>query len=95
MATIDEAKRCPRCSNTGQEVRNDVGPKGSRIYTFNCMNTNCKWYGTGFVVQVLADGSIPDRGRVEKEFPKLTPGQEAMARRTLEDLQGRDLRDDG
>jgi hypothetical protein len=51
------------------------------------MNSNCRWFETGWVVQVNPDGTVPERKPGEKEFPKLTPGAEAMARMSLEQVE--------
>lgn len=66
--TIDEAKCCPRCSQAGEQTAVSSGPRGSRIYNFACRNPICRWYNTGWIVQVKADGTIPIREPGEKEF---------------------------
>lgn len=84
--TIDEAKRCPRCSQAGQESGNHRGPKGSRVYTFVCMNEVCPWYETGWIVQVNSDGTIPEREAGPKEFEKL-PNFDANKERVEEQIR--------
>lgn len=95
MATLEEASHCPRCSQAGTEVLTSRGPRGSIIHVFNCMNQLCRWFETGWTVQTNADGTVPERTAGDKEFPALTPGQEAMANRYLEEIEQADLRDTG
>lgn len=91
--TLESASHCPRCGNAGLEVLVARGNRpGSKVHTFNCENSLCRWYKTGWVVQVNEDGSVPERGHGEKDFPTLTRGQEAFAQRALEELKQRDLR---
>lgn len=59
-STYEEAKRCPRCSQPGVDVSNRIGPRGVRIHTIICKNQRCKWYDTNYIIQVNADGTIPD-----------------------------------
>ncbi len=71
--TFDQAKRCPKCDNPGEQdvVRN--GPD-YKLYTFICRNEACAWFGTGWVVQRMDDGTIPEREPSrEKSFPAI-PG---------------------
>lgn len=93
--TYEEAKRCPKCGNPGEETTTARGPHGSTVHTFTCRTELCRWYNTGWVVQVNADGSIPLRGAGEKDFPDLTPGQEAMARAMIEQIEEEGKRDTG
>lgn len=60
------------------------GPKSSTIRTYICDNKRCAWYSTGWIVQLRKDGTIAERSQGEKDFQKLTPGQEAAARRYIE-----------
>lgn len=64
MASLDEAKRCPKCDTPGM-------PNGAdgRLLKFLCMNERCRWYSTGWVVQVNPDGTVPETANPAKEFP--------------------------
>ena len=74
MASWDEARRCPKCGHAGEETVKSPGPDGSKIITLRCDTTVCLWYNTTWVVQVLSDGTIPERHPGgEKTFPKI-PG---------------------
>lgn len=70
--TYDEALRCPRCSQKGQDISKTNGPHGSKIHSIMCMNTRCRWYNTSYVVQVHADGTVqPPTLSRDRHFPKL------------------------
>lgn len=92
MATLDEASRCPKCDQPGDHSSSESRPDGSIVRTYYCRNERCRWYNTPWIVQVKADGTIPERKPQEKDYPDLTPGQEAMARRVIEDVVQEDLR---
>lgn len=70
--TYEEAKRCPKCEQPGQEIGTKPMRGGGHIKTIICHNSRCNWHDTTWIVQVNADGSIPeptlDR---EKSFPKI------------------------
>lgn len=92
--TYEEAKRCPKCKVPGVLKLTKAGERrGSKIEVFHCETQGCKWYGTGWTVQINADGTIPTRKPGLSEIPGFSPDQEAYARRYLEDLKGQDLRD--
>jgi hypothetical protein len=71
VATFDEAKRCPICKEVGNLTHTANGDAGSKIHTFTCQKSSCKWFNTGWLVQVLRDGTIPERPKGESEFPSL------------------------
>ncbi len=87
MATLEDATRCPKCQTTGREVKKSSGPKESKIYVFHCPNDKCRWFNTGWTVQVNANGSIPERVKGEKEFPALSVYDEAAAKKILDELK--------
>jgi hypothetical protein len=73
MPTYEEAKRCPKCKQPGRlksvenpivspedRVRFDI-QRGAKVETYVCINERCRWFETGWVVQLNPDGSIPDR----------------------------------
>ena len=70
--TLDEAKRCPKCEEPGRPDGSRGGPNRSTVYTYRCMNGRCKWYDTTYIVQVNADGTIPDpTTHRQKNFPAM------------------------
>ena len=74
MATFEEASRCPKCDNTGEQKSMQAAPEGSKLYIFTCRNEPCAWYLTDWVVQRLEDGTIPERvPNRQKTFPSI-PG---------------------
>ncbi len=85
MPSIDMASRCPICSEPGDWRNTRGGPKGSSVRNYFCVNARCRWFDTSWIVQVSADGTIPERKAGQKDFAKLTPGEESMARMVIED----------
>lgn len=71
--TIDEARRCPKCEEPGEETRVERLRRGARELTFTCRNERCKWFNqTCSVVTVHADGSIPaPNTNRRKEFARI------------------------
>jgi hypothetical protein len=64
MTTYEEAKRCPKCAQPGDEVADESikAPgltRGARLKHVMCMNSRCKWYKTSYYIQVNPDGTIP------------------------------------
>lgn len=92
MTTVEDAKRCPRCDQPGDQTVTTAGPKGSKLYTFVCNNRLCRWYSTGWIVQVNADGSIPERKGGEKEFT--TPKDFDERSKKVEEMLRQQLRDE-
>lgn len=76
LTTYEIARQCPKCGLYGELTRTDPGPRRSKIETYTCENEVCPWYGTGWVVQINSDGSIPERkqGGV-KAYPELPDAQ--------------------
>lgn len=70
--TIDEARRCPKCQELGEETKREHTRRGGKELTFTCQNERCIWYGqTCSVVTVRPDGSIPDPNlHRQKQFNK-------------------------
>ena len=94
--TLAEASHCPRCNQRGETEQVRDLPNRDKMHVLICKNEGCEWYNTGWVVQVAPDGSVFQREQGErgqdKTFPKLTEDQLAYGRRTMEDIEGRDLR---
>lgn len=84
---LEEASRCPKCANPGREVRAIPSREKGVIHVYLCENSLCMWSGTTWIVQVLPDGTIPDRKRGSKEFPKLPEGLAAVSEAEFEALQ--------
>jgi hypothetical protein len=97
MPTYEEAKRCPKCKQPGRlkSVENPlVSPedrtrfgiqRGAKVETYVCINERCRWFETGWVVQLNPDGSIPDRTQAlakDKQYPAL-PGWAAKPAETV------------
>jgi hypothetical protein len=61
MATWEEARLCPKCGNAGQETGTmPTRKRGVKVVNLTCKNPLCRWCDTGWIVQINADGSIPD-----------------------------------
>lgn len=93
--TFEEAKRCPRCDQPGEEVQTKhLGRKG-KAHVIHCKNEKCRWFNTGWVVQTDPDGNIPqreqgDRGQ-DKDYEARSEDQLAAQKRYWEDVEGRKL----
>lgn len=65
LTTLEEAKKCPRCSLPGEDRKVIPAPaaahlpRGTTIHLIYCMTELCPWFQTCWQVQVNADGSIP------------------------------------
>lgn len=79
MATLEEAKRCPRCDKPGQVgAPKDTLRPGTKVVVITCGTKGCVWEGTGWPVQINPDGSIPDAApagtvRGDKQFGDVNP----------------------
>lgn len=95
--TYEEAKRCPKCHNPGEQVRDVAAPPPTigRLHLFRCRNERCEWFETDWPVQVRPDGTVvqPDDHKGPKRYPEFTPGMESRGLAIVEDAVGRDLRD--
>jgi len=84
MPTMEKAKLCPRCGHPGTPTGIQPGEDRSKVHTFRCDNERCQWNGTGFIVQVLSDGTIPERQPGPKQFDLMqVPGVAQMGRDIL------------
>lgn len=85
MASLDDASRCPRCQNQGQETSKKKERKFTNV-VFTCKNPRCRWFETTWVVSVNSDGSITERTEKPSDFPPL-PKSRTFADEYLERLQ--------
>jgi hypothetical protein len=62
MATVEEAQKCPRCSQPGEPgtQRSHPDKPGYKLLTVTCRNPVCPWLDTGYVIMINPDGSVPD-----------------------------------
>lgn len=69
--TLEEARRCFKCNAPGELTKTLPGPRGRyKIHVYTCKNERCQKCNEVIrIVQVNADGSIPTRGKGQKEFP--------------------------
>jgi hypothetical protein len=85
--TFEEARRCPKCQQPGRDQGFRTQRNGSKIHTIACHNGRCVWNNTTWIVQVNADGSIPeptlDR---DKSFPKLPERSDEAMRNQFDRL---------
>lgn len=59
--TFEEAKRCPKCGQPGEDRNMRPAPKirGAMIHIVYCVNKLCTWNETCWMVQVNSDGTVP------------------------------------
>jgi len=88
MATkLDDAKLCPRCKLPGEETAKiPTRKRGTYALHMMCRNERCKWFNTGWLVQVNPDGTVPDpvdhkQSREPGFFQNLGRPDPALARR--------------
>lgn len=61
MATFEEASRCPKCGEVGEQgPRQATAKVGVTVVVMTCKNNRCTWFDTGWPVQINPDGSVPD-----------------------------------
>lgn len=95
MTTFEDACRCPRCDKPGEATMAKPLPAGGKMHYIFCRTPLCPWQDTSWMVQVRADGTIPERNPLEKVTDLATPlsaDAYAAGRRIMEDIQRRDLR---
>ncbi len=88
MATVEfeEARRCPRCDNPGEQKSVRPAADRSKLYIFTCQNGACVWFETDWVVQKLEDGTVPVReASRQKTFPQVPGMTQEKAQRQLEE----------
>ena len=84
MTTFEDAKRCPKCGQPGED-RKTHSVLNSRdqpveVHMIYCVTTLCPWFETPWPVQVNTDGSIPEPYSQigDKKYPKLS--QESVSK---------------
>src|SRR5436305_15045216 len=95
MVTVDEAARCPKCREVGKVVRSGRGPQLSTARNYQCENEMCRWFQTGWVVQIKADGTIPERSQGDKTFEPLDLAQRQAGQRMIEAIEEEENRPTG
>jgi hypothetical protein len=70
MPTLEEAGRCPKCQQPGVQGKTlPTQEIGKKVIMFTCETKSCRWYNTGWPVQINADGTIPVTfGQGDKAF---------------------------
>ncbi len=59
--TLEEAGKCPRCQKPGEQgAPQPSAEPGVRVIPFTCRTEGCRWFNTGWIVQLNPDGSIPE-----------------------------------
>lgn len=98
MATFEEANHCPKCETPGDERQTTQLGKGHGVMHYIwCVNPQCEWFDTPWMVQTLPDGSVPERKfdpTIPTDLSRFKPSKEMndMGRRYMEDILRRDLR---
>lgn len=101
--TVEMASHCPKCDEIGvvakqKAERHYIDRQYWDVLVYQCTNTICPWYNTGWVVSSNERGIVYQRAQgprgIDKQFTKLSPDQMAMGRRLVEDIQKQDLRDE-
>jgi hypothetical protein len=87
LSTYEKATRCPKCTLPGILTKTHAGVGGAKVESWTCDNERCKWYTTGWIIQINPDGSIPERRPGPKQFEPLSPGMETAARDYLRSIE--------
>lgn len=98
--TFDQARRCPTCQELGRasgtRPADTKNRRAGTLHIFRCENTRCKRYDRDWLVQVRADGTIPDpttdreksfpleRGTARERIEKARASVDKLVRQTLE-----------
>lgn len=89
ISKYEQATHCPICDQPGElSSTNSVpGFPGTKVEGWTCVNERCRWFTTGWIIQINPDGTIPDRTAGPKQYQPLSPGQETAARDYLRAIQ--------
>jgi hypothetical protein len=99
--TWEDAKLCPKCGLPGEATGKTTsvpGKPGAKLHYVECRSVTCPWYKTTWLVQVDADGTIPEPKDHSRE-PKLYQGfedhnkiandiREALERQSVQETLG-------
>lgn len=55
--TLDEARKCPECGNTGTTALTRPIQDGT-LHTIRCATQLCSWYDTDWLVETDQDGKV-------------------------------------
>src|SRR5262245_50482361 len=106
MVSITEAAKCRgklpdnrRCGEIGKLIRSnkayDDDGELCDVAVYHCVNPDCTWFNTGWVVQSNDRGEVYERDQgprgQDKTFRAMSPDQLAYGRRMMEDIARRDL----
>ena len=89
-ADWEEARRCPKCNQPGEEVAERRLPERhqGKVVTLACASRLCIQFGDRWIVQVKPDGTIPKRkAGTLKSFPDMTDRQIDYAKRDIADAK--------
>lgn len=87
MATLEEASRCPKCQEVGDQGAPQRSNKpGVNIIPFTCKNERCRWYNTAWLVQVNPDGTIPDPSEVPRGPKQFDRPDKLLVARNMEQV---------
>jgi hypothetical protein len=83
-ATWEDASKCPRDGQfTGKVVsRKSLGRDG-QLVTLECPEDNCPYHANGWIVQLRADGSIPDPVAAESRERRFLPTPSSSTRKRI------------
>lgn len=82
--TVEEAKKCPKCGQYGQQMsstpvstgpNSDIRP-GTKALIMTCVNQACRWFSTQWPIQVNPDGTVPVASasyhKANKQYPTIS-----------------------
>lgn len=85
--TIEGARRCPRCGNPGRHTKTMHNADRSKMETYTCENENCRWYNTGWVLQIMSDGSLAKRAEGKHKEFAMSPFIEGLGRNMVKETE--------
>lgn len=77
----EEASSCPNDGTTGKVVsRRTVGREG-QLVSLECLQTRCEFHTEGWIVQIRADNTIPDKLDIKTRERQFAPTAMSATRR--------------